>query len=272
MSDRHAFLQHARGGTLFEVDQRGDARGPTVGRVLEAAYLARGRAGLLARLARWVTGGGALALRPPFTADGGDALRLFDAPAEAEIVRLTGRVAALSPRCAGDEVVLSDFWAAGARAPWRLVEAHDFAIVTDEPIAPFDVQAVVVGLEMAPLVVARPERRAASSHLEGLEPRTRALASSHVAVTDDAGSAVAVHEGDRVELLALPGARIGDVDDFVIARTRRSLPAWPGSGGYRASGARRGLTVGDRPGMRLVLRVLRPAQRKPLDLRPPSGE
>jgi hypothetical protein len=74
---------------------------------------------------------------------------------------------------------------------------------------------------------------------------------------DPEGLAVGVLEGDHVEVLALAGDPIDDLDHVQTGRFVRSVPLPAAmAAGYRASGARRAMRVGDKEGTRLVLRVL----------------
>jgi hypothetical protein len=221
-------------------ERRGEAGAwETVGFVEEAAYLRR------TAPSWWASLFGArptLALAPPFDAEGRDAHALFDEHIPAleghdgiqQVRRATGRVVCLSPREAGDTVVLRDLWLEGARA----LDAVQFGLET--PFGP----PVAVAFVQMPLVIARPEPCSLAAYLDG--PHVPLVSAALGSLPHGAtGQLVELREGDQVDVLGLAW----DPD-----RCERRFDLAGRTASYREVDTAIRLVLGDAPGLRMVIR------------------
>jgi hypothetical protein len=260
MKRSHVYVQRVEGAELIEHALRFEADAPTRGRVVEAAYLEQ--RGFVSRwLARLVGGDdtSTLDLAPPFDAEGNDAFDLFvegasplleaHDPPPGEIRLVRGTVASLAPDPPEDGVVLRSLWVDRAPAI-HACEAVEFAVVGEGSLP------AVFSFHQAPLVVARPERRAISDFLRGMGSRARSLVRSMGLEDrgDDEGSMVSIAAGDRVEALVVVREEIPDLGSIAVGGVAMSLEALGGAPGYRAAAIRGGVFVGGLPGVRPVIR------------------
>jgi hypothetical protein len=151
--------------------------------------------------------------------------RLLPAPGR---VSVSGRIERLGAE--GDGVVLRDFWA-DAVLPFRLTEVTAFLVRPDDLTA----QPVVVACTTAPEIDGHGEPTMASDLLDAVSPEARALAGTGVERTDQ-GVALALREGDRVEVTA------------VLAEPLDNLDRVPLPGGEILVGDREGDPYRDNPG------------------------
>lgn len=222
-------------------ERRGDASAwETVGFVEEAAYLRRTAPSWWAKLfgAR-----ATITLAPPFDAEGADVHGLFDEQIAAldghpdavqEVRRASGRVVCLSPREAGDTIVLRDLWLEHA----RVLDAVQFGLET--PFGP----PVAVAFVQMPLVLGRPHASSLEAHLEAPHvPRVSAALGS--LPSGAAGQAIEIREGDQVDVLGLTW----DPD-----RCERRFDLAGRTASYRDVDTAIRLVLGDAPGLRMVIR------------------
>lgn len=217
----------------------------TVGRIDEASYLGARSPGFWARLF-----GAALepVFVPPFDAEGRDVHRLFDGSTpmlEGDddpigSVRLAqGTITALVPRELGDEVVLRDAWSVERGV--RLTSAVHFGLlVAGRP-------PVAVAFSQSPLVVARPTAGRLEDALIDVSERGRVALRHTWPGLDTALPAelVTLAIGEVIEVLgvvATPEQCRGRFDLEGRATTYRDAPS------------ELSLVVGDRQGMRMVIR------------------
>lgn len=215
-------------------------RRETLGRIDEATYLGRAQPSFWARL--WGREAPATFL-PPFDGTGRDVHGLLrDAQAEldglddplGEIRLARGRVVPLLPRQPGDEVPVRDGW--GGRL--RLVRAEHFGLEVPGQAR------VAVAFAQSPLVIGVPQL----GRLEDvLEPSERApLAARLHDPLDGPAGVVSIRLGDEVEVLGAVASPEQCRGRFDLTESRAS---------YRdAPEERVSLVIGDRQGLRMVLR------------------
>lgn len=224
----HSFVISIEGDEVIEKAHRASDAHPTVGRILEASYLAGETPrpkDLFSSFMRFIAGDDEIRFRHPFDEDGRDALGLFRVY-EPEVVSIAGTVVSLHE---ANRIVVRDLWL----EKHRVVEADDFLVQGDGDMA-------LVACGMAPLVIAKPEART----LEPFSGRTCALLSDDVP-PDARGIGFEIAAGDYVEVRGL--ARSLDASSRVI-----DLSEW--GTGYRVAPRRPDRVIGDEDGMRLIVR------------------
>jgi hypothetical protein len=217
-----------------------------LGRVEASSYLEPGRAGFWQRLMPWRN---AATLRPPFDGAGHDIQGLLaahppvfegeeDPPNAIRMVR--GTVSALAPREHGDEVVVRDAWSVEQGA--RLVSGLHFGLTRP------DLPPVAVAFAMCPLIVAMPMPMPLRSVIELGPLNVRAFTNFWPALDlDREGTGVELLVGDEIEVIGLV-SRPEDCDGRFDVDGRRAS--------YRDAAVTHDLTlvIGDRPGLRMVIR------------------
>lgn len=213
----------------------------TVGYVEDAPYLRRDAPGFWESLLGTPP---KLALAPPFDAQGRDVLRVFDdtaamldgddAPPQV-VRRARGRVACLSPREPGDDVVLRDLWLRHA----RVIDAIHFAL--EVPGAP----PVAIAFAQSPLVIGKPAEAWLSQCLEG--PGIPTLPSRAGLPSEGSGPSITIREGDEIEVLGLT---------WDPERCDRRFDVAGRTASYREVQSRIELVLGDAPGLRMVIRAV----------------
>lgn len=216
-------------------------RRETLGRIDEAWYLGEAEVGFWSRL---LGRRGAALLRPPFDAAGGDAFGLLTG-AHPELdgqddplgsIRLArGQVGPLSPREEGDDTPVRDAWTGSV----RVVRATHFGLLVPGQ-AP-----VAVAFAQSPLVIAAPTRATLGDVVAGTEQES--WAARHLPWhASEAADLVTLKVGEEVEVLGIVTTPDQCRGRFDLTERRAS---------YRdAPEERVALVVGDRQGLRMVLR------------------
>jgi hypothetical protein len=110
-------------------------------------------------------------------------------------------------------------------APWRLVEATDFAVL------PKDGMPIVVHVRAAPVVLGATSRMGSSVIARNFAAQSVALG-HHVA---DDGDYIEIADGDEIEIVGVVDRVIPDPDHFTIDGVTRSLPRPDEGDPYRRS-------------------------------------
>lgn len=216
-----------------------------LGRVEASSYFTPGPTSFWERLLRWSR---PPALHPPFDEAGRDVHGLlaahppvFDAGDPPNAIRLVrGTVSALVPREHGDDVVVRDAWSVAQGA--RLVSGLHFGLTRPE------LPPVAVAFAMCPLIVARPHPMALRSVVELGPLDERTFTNFWPALDlDSEATGVELRVGDVVEVIGLV-SRPEDCDGRFDVDGRRAS--------YRdaAVPTELALVIGDRPGLRMVIR------------------
>lgn len=217
-----------------------------LGHVEASSYFAPGKTGFLRRLLGWT---GTPELHLPFDEAGHDVHGLLaahpavftgkhDPPNAVRLVR--GTVSALSPREHGDDVVVRDVWSVPQGA--RLVSGLHFGLTRPE------LPPVGVAFAMSPLIVARPTPMTMRSVVELGPLDERTFTNLWPALDlDGPATGVELRLGDTIEVIGLV-SRPEDCEGRFDLEGRRAS--------YRDAATPTDLTllIGDRPGLRMVIR------------------
>lgn len=254
---RHLFVQRAQGERLFEMDLRAEHEEPDHGFVAQAQYFEYKRSELswLDTVRSWFgmssrVNSNGVHLLPPFDAARRDVFGFFEGQLPPLLdgvddplgsVRLArGTIVSLSPRSAGDDVVLRDYWACDDPA-WRLTDIIDFGLQTNSALP------MAVCCAQCPLVIADEEPGVFDEELSLLHPHaTNKCELAKVAWRGRSVKKCTLRAGDKVEVL-------GVVWDPERCRSRFDVV---GRGGpFRSAGSEPiRLVLGDERGTRMVIR------------------
>ncbi len=240
-------LTSSRMGVSTVLERTFDERGAWVlGHVETSSYFGPREPSFFRRLMRWRE---PPVLHPPFDDAGRDVQGLLaarppvfdgegDPPNAIRSVR--GTVDALIPREANDDVVVRDVWSVAQGA--RLVSGLHFGLVRPER------PPVAVAFAMSPLIVARPSAMTLRHAVELGPLDARAFTNAWPALDLDAPAVgVELRVGDVVEVIGLV-SRPEDCEGRFDLDGRRAS--------YRDAATPHALTlvIGDRPGLRMVIR------------------
>lgn len=240
-------LSVSRAGKTTVLERSFDERGAhALGHVETSSYLGPAEPSFWRRLMRWRE---PPVLRPPFDDEGRDVQGLLaarppsfdgegDPPNAIRSVR--GTIDALVPREPGDEIAVRDVWAVDQGA--RLMTGVHFGLTRpDRP-------PVAVAFAMSPLIVSRPSSMPLRAALEEGPLSERAFVHAWPAL-DLARPSVGVELrlGDVVEVIGLVSRPEDCAGRFDLEGRRAS---------YRDAATPHDLTlvIGDRPGLRMVIR------------------
>jgi hypothetical protein len=171
---------------------------------------------------------GRLAVRPPFGDAGEDRTGRFPHGAAGAsnaggpgAIRVRGVVAHVEPPVHGSVDVVRDLWVIEGRAPWRLTEAADFAVLVEGE------RPVVVQLATAPVLIGVPARVAVVDGVERMSPGLNAVFDMAPALevprAGSEGQWLALAAGDEVELVGTVHGALADVGRFELGEKVCSL-------------------------------------------------
>ena len=162
---------------------------------------------------------GKLHVQLPFGEAGEDRTGLFakelgEDGAMNRAVKLRGVVKRVDELLPDSGLVIRDLWAAESAAPWRLVEATDFAVVAN------DERPMIVQLGSAPIVVASPRKETVGWAIHQLSPGVGSIFDMGPATEGERASEpvqwLTVAEGDTVEVIGFEHGTIDDVEHFML--------------------------------------------------------
>jgi hypothetical protein len=188
-------------------------------------------------------GRGSFELELPFSESGADQTGLFEqgaAPSSpGEIIRARGVVQNIGAFLPGGTDLLRDAWAVESENPWRIVEALDFAVVTD------DERPLIVKLGSAPNVVAPPVKEMVHSALSRLSSGINSIFDMGPALSDGRGEAPAyslsLTEGQEVEIIGTVSGGVPNVSRFELGSRVCTLDV----GGHQRLDPYRGASGGE---------------------------
>lgn len=206
-------------------------------------------------------GRGRLELDVPFSDAGEDQTGIFASDVQprggSEIVRYRGIVRSIGEHLPGGNDLVTDLWVVDGENPWRMTEAMEFAIVTD------DDRPIVIQLETAPIMIAPVETETVTSAVARMSPGITSVFDMGPALEGERGAERAkflkLSEGQEVEIVGTLSGGIPNVSRFELGSRVCTLNV----GGqqqydpYRGTSGGEGIIVAATPQNPLFIRRIR---------------